>query len=82
MSTTAFYIGCAVWAYKDWLGDLFPPGSKNARTYDLTADDIVVEPGDTTADPGLGYIGQLSRHRDCPCVDRSGVQSGDLFSRT
>ena len=25
-----FHIGCAVWAYKDWLGELFPPGSKSA----------------------------------------------------
>ncbi len=24
------YIGCAVWGYKDWIGDLFPPGSKSA----------------------------------------------------
>ena len=23
-----FFLGCAVWGYKDWVGDLFPPGSK------------------------------------------------------
>jgi uncharacterized protein YecE (DUF72 family) len=30
-----FYIGCAVWGYKDWLGDLFPAGSRSANFLSL-----------------------------------------------
>ncbi|EAW38849.1 hypothetical protein [Lyngbya sp. PCC 8106] len=24
-----FFLGCAVWAYKDWIGDFYPPGSRS-----------------------------------------------------
>ncbi len=33
---SGFYIGCAVWGYKDWVGDLFPPGSKGADLLSLS----------------------------------------------
>jgi uncharacterized protein YecE (DUF72 family) len=48
MSTTAFYIGCAVWAYKDWLGELFPPGSKSADFLALYSRRLTTVEGNTT----------------------------------
>jgi hypothetical protein len=32
-----FYIGCAVWGYKDWVGELFPPASKSGDSSACTA---------------------------------------------
>ena len=43
-----FYIGCAVWAYKDWLGELFPPGSKNADFLSLYSRRLTTVEGNTT----------------------------------
>jgi uncharacterized protein YecE (DUF72 family) len=48
MSTTAFYIGCAVWAYKDWLGELFPPGSKSGDFLSLYSRRLTTVEGNTT----------------------------------
>jgi uncharacterized protein YecE (DUF72 family) len=43
-----FYIGCAVWAYKDWLGELFPPGSKSADFLALYSRRLTTVEGNTT----------------------------------
>src|SRR4029079_14744554 len=43
-----FYIGCAVWAYKDWIGDLFPPGSKSADLLSLYSRRLTTVEGNTT----------------------------------
>jgi uncharacterized protein YecE (DUF72 family) len=43
-----FYIGCAVWAYKDWLGELFPKGSKNADFLSLYSRRLTTVEGNTT----------------------------------
>jgi uncharacterized protein YecE (DUF72 family) len=43
-----FYIGCAVWGYKDWLGDLFPPGSKSADFLSLYSRRLTTVEGNTT----------------------------------
>ncbi len=32
-----FYLGCAIWAYKGWLGDFFPPGSSPSHLLSLYA---------------------------------------------
>lgn len=48
MSTTAFYIGCAVWAYKDWIGELFPPGSKSGDLLSLYSRRLTTVEGNTT----------------------------------
>ncbi|WP_299409325.1 DUF72 domain-containing protein [Acaryochloris sp. IP29b_bin.148] len=32
-----FYLGCAIWAYKGWLGDFFPPGSSASEFLKLYA---------------------------------------------
>ena len=43
-----FYIGCAVWGYKDWLGELFPPGSKSADFLALYSHRLTTVEGNTT----------------------------------
>lgn len=43
-----FYLGCAVWAYKDWVGDLFPPGSKSADFLRLYSRRLTTVEGNTT----------------------------------
>lgn len=43
-----FYIGCAVWAYKDWLGGLFPPGSKSSDFLRLYSRRLTTVEGNTT----------------------------------
>ena len=48
MSTTAFYIGCAIWGYKDWVGDLFPPGSKSGDLLALYSRRLTTVEGNTT----------------------------------
>jgi uncharacterized protein YecE (DUF72 family) len=48
MSTKQFYIGCAVWGYKDWVGDLFPPGSKSSELLSLYSRRLTTVEGNTT----------------------------------
>jgi uncharacterized protein YecE (DUF72 family) len=43
-----FFIGCAVWAYKDWVGDLFPPASKQADFLRLYSRRLTTVEGNTT----------------------------------
>jgi uncharacterized protein YecE (DUF72 family) len=48
MSSIHFYIGCAVWGYKDWVGELFPPGSRNADFLALYSRRLTTVEGNTT----------------------------------
>jgi len=43
-----FRLGCAVWAYKGWLGDLFPPGSRNRDFLSLYSRRFTAVEGNTT----------------------------------
>ncbi|HMQ30087.1 MAG TPA: DUF72 domain-containing protein [Chloroflexaceae bacterium] len=43
-----FYLGCAVWAYKDWGGELFPPGSRSADFLRLYSRRLSTVEGNTT----------------------------------
>jgi len=43
-----FYLGCAVWGYKDWVGELFPPGSKSAELLGLYSRRLTTVEGNTT----------------------------------
>jgi uncharacterized protein YecE (DUF72 family) len=48
MTIQQFYIGCAVWGYKDWVGDLFPKGSKNADFLSLYSRRLTTVEGNTS----------------------------------
>ncbi|MTJ52313.1 DUF72 domain-containing protein [Anabaena sp. UHCC 0253] len=43
-----FYIGCAVWAYKGWVGELYPPGTRNADFLNLYSRRFTTVEGNTT----------------------------------
>lgn len=43
-----FYLGCAVWAYRDWLGTFYPPGSAPGNFLRLYGDRLTAVEGNTT----------------------------------
>jgi uncharacterized protein YecE (DUF72 family) len=43
-----FFLGCAVWGYKDWVGELFPPGSKQGDFLALYSRRLTTVEGNTT----------------------------------
>ncbi|GAB4444515.1 MAG: DUF72 domain-containing protein [Cyanobacteria bacterium J069] len=43
-----FRIGCAIWAYKDWLGDLYPQGSRPSDFLRLYGQRFTTVEGNTT----------------------------------
>jgi uncharacterized protein YecE (DUF72 family) len=43
-----FYLGCAVWAYKGWIGELFPAGSKSTDLLRLYSRRLTTVEGNTT----------------------------------
>jgi uncharacterized protein YecE (DUF72 family) len=43
-----FFIGCAVWAYKDWVGELYPKGSKATNFLPLYSQRFTTVEGNTT----------------------------------
>jgi uncharacterized protein YecE (DUF72 family) len=47
-NSSSFRLGCAIWAYKDWLGDLFPKGSKASDFLTLYSRRFVTVEGNTT----------------------------------
>ncbi len=46
--TSRLYLGCAVWGHKEWIGELFPAGSKSADLLRLYADRLTTVEGNTT----------------------------------
>ncbi|NJL22675.1 MAG: DUF72 domain-containing protein [Leptolyngbyaceae cyanobacterium SM1_3_5] len=43
-----FYLGCAIWSYKDWVGDLFPAGSRSRDFLSLYSQRLTTVEGNTT----------------------------------
>jgi uncharacterized protein YecE (DUF72 family) len=43
-----YFTGCAVWAFKGWVGDLYPPGSKAGDFLRLYGDRMTAVEGNTT----------------------------------
>jgi uncharacterized protein YecE (DUF72 family) len=43
-----FLLGCAVWAYKGWVGELYPKGSKAAEFLPLYTQRFTTVEGNTT----------------------------------
>jgi uncharacterized protein YecE (DUF72 family) len=43
-----FHLGCAIWAYKDWVGDLFPVGSRSSDFLNLYSHRFTTVEGNTT----------------------------------
>jgi uncharacterized protein YecE (DUF72 family) len=47
-SGSNFYLGCAVWAFKNWVGDFYPDGSRSADFLKLYAERLTAVEGNTT----------------------------------
>ncbi len=47
-NTSQFFLGCAVWAYKDWIGDFYPPGSRSTDFLKLYSHRLTTVEGNTT----------------------------------
>ena len=43
-----FYIGCAVWAYRGWVGELYPPGTRSGDFLNLYSRRFTTVEGNTT----------------------------------
>jgi uncharacterized protein YecE (DUF72 family) len=43
-----FHLGCAIWAYKEWVGDLFPIGSRSSDFLNLYSRRFTTVEGNTT----------------------------------
>ncbi|MDB9526038.1 DUF72 domain-containing protein [Oscillatoria sp. CS-180] len=43
-----FYLGCAVWAFKDWVGDFYPTGTRPGDFLKLYGDRLTTVEGNTT----------------------------------
>lgn len=48
MTPLPFYLGCAVWSYKDWIGDFFPNGSRSDELLRLYGRRLTAVEGNTT----------------------------------
>ena len=48
MTQGNFYLGCAVWAYRDWVGDFYPQGSSSSKFLRLYCDRLTAVEGNTT----------------------------------
>lgn len=47
-SSSNFFLGCAVWAYKGWIGDVYPPHSRQADLLRLYSRRFTTVEGNTT----------------------------------
>jgi uncharacterized protein YecE (DUF72 family) len=82
-----FYLGCAVWAYKGWVGDLFPPGSKSGELLHLYSRRLSTVEGNTTfyAVPTEAQVARWAADmapgfRFCPKLHRDISHAGPLMS--
>lgn len=88
MSIAPFYLGCAVWAYKEWLGTLFPPGSRSRDFLSLYSRRLTCVEGNTTfyAVPGPEVVARWAEEtpesfRFCFKLPRDVSHAGPLAQR-
>ncbi|MDJ0588874.1 MAG: DUF72 domain-containing protein [Pleurocapsa sp. MO_226.B13] len=84
-----FYLGCAVWSFKDWVGNLYPPKSKTSDFLNLYSRRFTTVEGNTTfyAIPSKATIQKwLSQtptgFKFCPKLNRRITHQGLLSPRT
>ncbi|MBE9013684.1 DUF72 domain-containing protein [Pseudanabaenaceae cyanobacterium LEGE 13415] len=82
-----FRIGCAIWAYKPWVGDLFPPKSKPSDFLNLYSRRFTCVEGNTTfySIPDRATVDRWksetpSGFKFCPKLPKTLTHSGNLAS--
>ncbi len=83
-----FYLGCAVWSYKEWVGNLYPPKSKPSDFLNLYSRRFTTVEGNTTfyAIPSAQTIQKWVAQtppgfKFCPKVNRQITHQGLLLPR-
>lgn len=81
-----FYLGCAVWAFKDWVGDFYPSGSRAGEFLRLYSDRLTTVEGNTTfySIPDMATVDRWAAQtpetfRFCPKIPRLYSHSGALM---
>lgn len=81
-----FYLGCAVWAFKDWVGDFYPAGAKARDFLRLYSDRLTAVEGNTTfySIPDVTTVARWADQtpetfRFCPKLPRLYSHSGQLM---
>ena len=81
-----FFIGCAVWAYKDWIGDLFPVGSRSGDLLKLYSRRLTAVEGNTTfySIPDISTVNRWAKETPesfqfCLKLPRTFTHQGDLL---
>lgn len=80
-----FRIGCAIWAYKEWVGELFPVGSKPAEYLQLYSRRFTTVEGNTTfySIPSAAMVRRWAEEtpggfKFCPKLPRDVTHRGGL----
>lgn len=82
-----FLLGCAVWSYKDWVGDFYPPGSRPNEFLSLYSRRFPTVEGNTTfyAVPDRKTVDRWASQTPenfefCPKLPREITHGGSLIS--
>jgi len=82
-----FRMGCAVWAFKDWVGTFYPPKSQPTHFLRLYGDRMLTVEGNTTfySVPSADMVQRWAQHtpsdfRFCPKLPRTVTHSGPLMA--
>ncbi len=85
MATGSYFTGCAVWAFKDWVGEFYPRGSKAGDFLRLYGDRMTAVEGNTTfySMPDANTIDRWAAtmppgFRFCPKLPRAFSHQGKL----
>ena len=88
-SVQDFYLGCAIWAYKGWLGDFFPPGSVASHFLKLYAQRLTTVEVNATfySTPTPETVGRWAEQTPehfqfCPKFPRTVTHAGPLQPHT
>ena len=80
-----FYLGCAVWSYREWVGDLYPPNSRERDFLSLYSRRLTAVEGNTTfyAIPSIDtikkWVAQTPKgFKFCPKLHRQITHQGLL----
>lgn len=81
-----FYLGCAVWAFQDWVGDFYPQGARPGDFLRLYGERFTAVEGNTTfySIPNQTTVDRWARQtpetfRFCPKIPRRYSHSGPLL---